>query len=56
VDWPYPIDGFARAKDYYPLKNPTVVLEISPQFCWVLIAIGVFIVEAMRIYGAKLSP
>ncbi len=29
VDWPYPIDGSASAKDHYPLKNPTVVPEFS---------------------------
>lgn len=28
VDWSYPIDGSAGAKDYYPLKNPTIVPEI----------------------------
>jgi len=29
VDWPYPIAGSAGAKDYYPLKNPTIVPEFS---------------------------
>ena len=31
VDWPYPIPGWAGAKDYYPLKNPlTPVPKLTP--------------------------
>ncbi|AGB05273.1 parallel beta-helix repeat (two copies) [Aciduliprofundum sp. MAR08-339] len=30
VDWPYRIDGSAGAKDYYPLKNRTVIMVPLP--------------------------
>jgi len=35
VDWSYRIDGSSGAKDFYPLKNPTVVVEI-PKLSFVL--------------------
>ncbi len=35
VDWSYRIDGSSGAKDFYPLKNPTVVVEM-PKLSFVL--------------------
>ena len=43
VDWPYPIDGSAEAKDYYPLKNsPVHVPEISVN--WVAMNFGILMI------------
>lgn len=48
VDWPYPIEGSAGAKDYYPLKNPTIVPEISAEIFWIFTILGVLIVGIIR--------
>ncbi len=55
VDWPYLIAGSAGAKDYYPLKNPTVVSEISVDILWVFIILSVFILEVTQRDKTKLS-
>jgi len=43
IDWPYPIDGSAGARDYYPLANPTVVPEFSTWSTIVLMAVGLLL-------------
>ncbi len=48
VDWPYDIKGSAGAKDYYPLKNPESVPELSP-----LLIFQIFILFAIF---TKLNP
>jgi len=55
VDWPYPIDGSAGAKDYYPLANPTVVPEISTEILWVIITMCVLVTGIGWKYKTKFS-
>ena len=47
VDWPYPIDGPAGAKDYYPLKNPQPIPEFSTGI-WIFIVALIFILGMVR--------
>ncbi len=47
VDWPYPIEGSAGAKDYYPLKNPTIVPEFL-SFNWIVVLLAIFAIVYLR--------